>query len=321
MPLLQPVSFEVLRERANLIIIVPQEWVIEDFTMTRGNREKFNLISKQEDSPSHGTSRYMWKGNHGRYPVEFWSEVLAHQIASVIGIPTPVCFPAKLEDEYGSLSQFFLSLEDGATMYSGGDLVSLLEPTYDRKVGTQHTVTLVETVIKLSHKAARAAKVEQTYGIEDFFLQFLLDAIIGNSDRHQDNWAVVATSENLSLSKAFDNGSSLGREIAEGDLAGMLADDRRFYAYIDRGRHHIKWSQPSKHGMHHVELIEKLANNDSCRALLNQALQVEWTNIEKVIRYVAEASRLMSGPQLSSEREEFIVKLTRTRFERLHALL
>lgn len=43
---------------------------------------------------------------------------------------------------------------------------------------------------------------------------FLFDALIGNTDRHQDNWSIIQDRKNLKIRifPIFDNGTSMGHE-------------------------------------------------------------------------------------------------------------
>ena len=88
---------------------------------------------------------------------------------------------------------------------------------------------------------------------------FIFDAIIGNTDRHHDNWGLVFDVVNgdvvrVSLSPAFDNGTSLGYEIIDENIANFT--DEKIKQYIRRGTHHMKWAVDSAKSQH-FDLILK----------------------------------------------------------------
>lgn len=71
----------------------------------------------------------------------------------------------------------------------------------------------------------------------------LFDALIGNTDRHQDNWGLLWQTTNnklkVRIAPVFDNGTSLGYEILERNMGGFYNPDR-MRSYINKGRHHIR---------------------------------------------------------------------------------
>ena len=50
----------------------------------------------------------------------------------------------------------------------------------------------------------------------------LLDAWIGNSDRHHENWAILQRDDGRFLSPSYDHASSLGRNEPDARMAGRL---------------------------------------------------------------------------------------------------
>jgi hypothetical protein len=74
---------------------------------------------------------------------------------------------------------------------------------------------------------------------EVFAGYLVLDALIGNTDRHQENWAVIANHSHRRLSPTFDHASSLGFQLDDRDRAERLATkdrNRTPEAYADRAR-------------------------------------------------------------------------------------
>jgi hypothetical protein len=71
----------------------------------------------------------------------------------------------------------------------------------------------------------------------------LFDAIIGNTDRHQDNWGFIFMVPErdrpaiCQIAPLFDNGTSLGHERFVSRIAGWR--DADVDRYIGRGTHHM----------------------------------------------------------------------------------
>ena len=72
------------------------------------------------------------------------------------------------------------------------------------------------------------------------FVGFLiLDAIIANQDRHEDNWAVLraqlSTGRDL-LAASYDHGSSLGHNLLDSKREAMLRNREELSAFACRGK-------------------------------------------------------------------------------------
>jgi hypothetical protein len=78
----------------------------------------------------------------------------------------------------------------------------------------------------------------------DMFVSYLLlDALVGNTDRHHENWGVLDISKSnhaartLQLAPSYDHASSLGRNLTEKEFAERLSTrdrNRTVEAYVDR---------------------------------------------------------------------------------------
>ena len=62
-----------------------------------------------------------------------------------------------------------------------------------------------------------------TFDARDVFVGYLLlDAWIGNSDRHHENWAIIQRDDGRFLSPSYDHASSLGRNEPDARMTGRL---------------------------------------------------------------------------------------------------
>ena len=87
----------------------------------------------------------------------------------------------------------------------------------------------------------------------------IFDSLIGNTDRHQENWGVVFNQNNESkLSPLFDNGTSLGHERFIKHVQNW--DNKRLASYINRGYHHLRYNRENtENRIKHFELVKLLA--------------------------------------------------------------
>jgi hypothetical protein len=92
----------------------------------------------------------------------------------------------------------------------------------------------------------------------------VLDALIGNTDRHHENWGVLLRQgRGISLGEiapSFDHASSLGRELrdhGEGRTRERILEEHRIGAYSERARGAIFWSADELHAPSPLELVRR----------------------------------------------------------------
>ncbi len=87
---------------------------------------------------------------------------------------------------------------------------------------------------------------------------FVLDALVGNTDRHSENWGVLQSQDGSrridGLAPSYDHGSSLGRELMD-ERRERLLSDNRVGGYVERGRGQIHWQNIGRRGPGPLELI------------------------------------------------------------------
>ncbi len=143
----------------------------------------------------------------------------------------------------------------------------------------------------------------------------LFDAIIGNTDRHQDNWQIINyTSEGKRLlSPAFDNGTSLGYKIRIEDLDSWLD---RLPKQIKGGYHHMKWLITDSKQANYFELLENLvAKHPEAKAVILSVLSNDITPIFEEISQLTKFEIADERYKLSDKRANFIVKFLEFRYK------
>ncbi|MCF7967196.1 MAG: HipA domain-containing protein [Methylobacter tundripaludum] len=234
-------------------------------TYPEGARDKSLLYSPVPPPyefliPNH---RYLYKHAIKRYPAQFWNEVIAYQVGCLLDVPVPPAFVAFDEDNgtCGALIEWFLNypsqVEERRVL--GGDIMTDMIPEFERSKGKLHNFAAIERYFKVLETGDKFMD-NWLFNWSDLFL---FDALIGNTDRHQDNWALLwrrqrePDEEKSRLAPIFDNGTSLGYEIIERKMDGFFVRDR-MQSYIKKGRHHIRWRLHDEHPAQHIELLELL---------------------------------------------------------------
>lgn len=259
--------------------------------------------------------RYLFKHAFRRHPDQFWAEIMAYRIGCLIGAAVPPVFVAWDSDsqECGALIEWFLDYpnEPEERYVTGGDIMASMIRGYDRKRGSQHNFQTVERFFVAMEKA----KVFRGNWRAWWCDTLLLDALIGNTDRHQDNWGLLWYGIGARMAPAFDNGTSLGYEIIPRNM-GSFSNPDRMERYIRRGTHHMRWHASDPHPARHVELLEELVSrHPELRSRVSRRLS--GFNVDVMRRIIYDMVDVEIPVRLHAQRAEFVCALTEARLRNL----
>ena len=216
-----------------------------------------------------------------KYPTaktgEHWAEKIAAEVAAAIGINHARVELALFEERRGSATESFAVVEDSdmiasldtaesidghrpRSLYHGNQLLARIFGDYDpekRFRNSRHTLENIWLALDrffdgISHRSKKT--------IAEYVV---LDAVIGNTDRHHENWALlggrVAKRWVWIVAPSYDHASSLGREISDDRRDKLLADKRVSY-YSERARGGIYWSKNDRRAPGPLELVRRSFN-------------------------------------------------------------
>jgi hypothetical protein len=178
---------------------------------------------------------------------EHWAEVLAAGLAATLGLPHADYQLARWQGESGVVSPNFVPAD--FDLVHGNELLFERDPEYPRDGARyirtkQHTIDAVWAV--LADPELRSPPgwqpPEGVTGPVDVFAGYLvLDAWIGNTDRHHENWGVLVRMKDNSryLAPTFDHASSLGAHEPDQVRTDRLKTPDPAYGvegYVQRGR-------------------------------------------------------------------------------------
>lgn len=111
----------------------------------------------------------------------------------------------------------------------------------------------------------------------------VFDALIGNQDRHCDNWGIIRAKGQYVLAPIYDNGASLGFNLKQERLTKMLKDDRMFQAFTNRSYSLIGIQNKQK--PKHIELLFELKKNYSreIQDVISRFTILNKTNIQNIL--------------------------------------
>lgn len=263
--------------------------------------------------------RYLYKRSNKKYPDQLWGEVVAYHVGCLLGVTVPPAFVAKndAEGDCAALIEWFY--EDGKAIFTpGGSFMQALIPEFDRKRGELHNFHTVQTL----GRAFSMFRSSKDNWQEKWAEAFLFDALIGNTDRHQDNWGYLAVKRNdtllSSFAPLFDNGTSLGHErFPEHILRWKEVDYER---YVDKGTHHIRWQKEDLKGCGHIEILLKIIQ---LQPLLRKFMYEKIANFDEVAlgQVLDFLCTLPLTVALTQPRKNLYIKLIEIRKQKIMAAL
>lgn len=148
---------------------------------------------------------------------EDWAEKVAAEVAAVLGIPHAHVELAESDGNRGCVVLDFVG--EQAALIHGNELLWELDNSYPREQRwrvTGHTIDNVLRVLSMPKiMPPEGSSITGMDAVDVFIGYLLLDTLIGNSDRHHENWALLRLDNRVTLAPTYDHASSLGRELRD----------------------------------------------------------------------------------------------------------
>ena len=239
-------------EKTYAIVEIQPEWVIAEEDM--GSKPKFWYRASADDPEWLFKYPQVNTGQH-------WAEKIAAELANAIGIPHAPVELAKFQHTHGSATESFM--QDDRELIHGNQVLAgqLLDYDPDKQFRqSDHTLenifAALERVFPSPHSADHAKQRIAEY--------LLLDALIGNTDRHHENWGILrrvdSNEQPETVAPTFDHASSLGRELLDegaGKSRRRILEESRIAHYSEAGRGAIFWQSSDRRGISPLELVRR----------------------------------------------------------------
>ncbi|MCA8236140.1 HipA domain-containing protein [Burkholderia cenocepacia] len=309
------------RNQRQIIDVVHWRTDEEFGVFPQGARAKEAVFTPQDsgDEPLLPCHRYLFKRSKQAYPDQFWGEIVAYRIGCAMGLSVPPAFAA-----YNSGTGYSAALIEWFYVHPerfvhAGDYFQRLIPEFDRDRGREHNLADAKRLMRA---------FAQTQMLRDDWRQwladmFMFDAVIGNTDRHQDNWGFIFSNPGRARGMAriaplFDNGTSLGHEMFPERINGWR--DENFERYIGRGRHHMAVARADGcSSTQHATMVQNVITEwPETRLILRRRLQL----LQVVLPNLLDSLMALGGSiPLSEGRARFLRRLLTDRIALLWGIV
>ncbi|HTD17360.1 MAG TPA: HipA domain-containing protein [Chthoniobacterales bacterium] len=232
------------------VVQIEPEWVLQ--TEALGTKEKFWYRRTNK------SRRWLFK-----YPQadtgQHWVEKIAAEIAEVMGIDHAKVELATFNGERGSASQSFIST--GHELWHGNQILAGRLFGYDSEARFRHPEHTLEHIFQAIDATFKTAKWRRNSKMR-IAAYLVLDAVIGNTDRHHENWGILSVHSPRGwlgfVAPSFDHASSLGRELRDdssGKCRRRILETNAIDSYVEKGTGAIYWTGQEKKGPSPLQLV------------------------------------------------------------------
>lgn len=183
---------------------------------------------------------------------EHVSEHMAHQLGLLLNVETAEVDLGIYHDRQGCMS-YLLNKPDEAIV-EGAAFITGIHPDYDMDEMREMESGRYYCIDHLMELAIAPIMIDK------WIQMMLFDFLIGNTDRHQNNWAILFNSIKVAACPLYDNGSSLCCYIGDVAAESYLGKDRkRFESLVNsKSKSMIRINGFQKKRPTHKEVAEYL---------------------------------------------------------------
>lgn len=212
---------------------------IVDEQLVRGTRKKILSITNDKKLAMFKYEQYDCS--------ESCSEKMAYEIALVLGYDcAKIDLACDDSGTLGVLNYYFVNNHD--TFHT--DIVAYLNKnSKDKK--NYYTISNIKSVLD---------EIDNSL-FNSFIKIIIFDALIGEQDRHEENWGILEKNGKYYVSPLYDNGDSLLKDFKNPIFADLYYSEKRsFDSYIRKSKTLI-YKEDNKTKYKHFELVKFLYDN------------------------------------------------------------
>lgn len=213
---------------------------------TRGDSEKM-WLSEPGGSSTRPQTHWLFKPatihSNGSRQIGDWAEAVAAAIAAVLEIPAAEAKLATRDDVEGVIVRNVrpaeYDMETGRLVMLDEIGVDLRDSKRDRTASIGHTLDNIRRALESYAPPPQGDSWAECTAYDVFVGYLVLDALIGNTDRHEKNWSVLRARSSGgpadAIAPAYDMESSLGFQLTDGARSNMVANTVAMEKFAAKG--------------------------------------------------------------------------------------
>lgn len=221
---------------------------------------------------------------------EDWSEKIAAELCHLLGLPHATYELAIWNGEWGTVSPNLLPPK--TALVHGNEILAALVSSYPKSEGynvSQHTLPLVlhaisQPGLQLPPNWQPPSGIDSA--VATFIGYLLLDAWIGNGDRHHENWGFVVPLPGGTprLAPTYDHAACLGRELQDSKRQRHL-DQHTVATYAAKSRSALYRQEGDRKPMLTFDVFASVAHSygQSSLAWLSQLASITVSQITELL--------------------------------------
>lgn len=163
----------------------------------------------------------------------------------------------------------------------------------------------LEFVTKTIDEMAFGTKEDKKSFKEQFWDMFVVDTLIGNSDRHLDNWGFLVKGNYMRFAPIYDCGSALSPLIEEDTMAANLEDETAFT--------NLEYNVKSAYRFQGKRLFYHEIYKNPPQSLKEAVVRI----VPKINVAFLSAAIIRTTPEMSEIRKEYLSKALMIRYDRI----
>ena len=152
-----------------------------------------------------------------------YSEYIGCHIFESFGIPVQKTMLVKLNKD--GKEKIAVACKD--FLNSGEELIEISNVSLSLSTEKKYKIS-IEDVYEIINKMSVNYKLDENKLISNFWDMFVVDALIGNTDRHFGNWGFIKKDDIISFAPVYDCGSSLHPLLSENEQIKLMSDSIAF---------------------------------------------------------------------------------------------
>ena len=291
---------------------------LEDFNVYRQNQRMYGGTAGRKMGISCGGKDYLLKfpGNlkeqhmknislsYSNSPV---CEYIGSKIYEQLGIPVRSTILGIRNDKIVVACEDFL--ENGDRLYEFDKIKVTFEPNFLDSNGNETNgsgVDLYEILMTIKEHPF----LQDVPGVtEHFWNMFVIDALIGNTDRNNSNWGIILRRDDTKeIAPVYDNGNCLNSKWDDVKMQAVLEDEKKLEAETHKARRCIYELHGKK--INPYQLIEGMEYRECCEAVLRLTPRIG-DCISQIYEIIDDI------PVLSKVQKQFYSVMIKERYEKI----